>query len=563
MDIAALSIQVFQLYILCVDGYTVFSRAQALGPDSKLVQTKFRIEEHRLEEWGQYWGFNGRDTTQLERSLLMRGKNTRTIVIETLTAISVILRDSDTLMTRYGLKRNDLDSEEFRRGLGGGLAERLTFERGQHDEYVVRINRRNSLLAKCLWGIRDRSRIERLIIELKGFNDTLELLLPRGGEKSIDWSTATLVSGSDDPEELGIVAKALNDLGQEEAGRIVQFRRENILLDRAAAQVLTFRPSQHLLISRNDLDFIPRRGSRERSLALYGADMVMVEWKPYPLDVSGRQIEVISQRADNLARQLHESTGRPANWNILPCLGYFDDAAKFRYGYVNVLPKGIQQYLPLSLYELLETSTPSLGERFRLAEYLAKSLLLFHSSGWVHKSIRSSNIVFFHCAVNNVPLYGNPYIVGFDYARPDNPNAQSVERSTGNNTENAIYRHPDLQRANPRRFTASDDIFGLGLVLLEIGLWKRLRAFGPGQGREFLDRCITETHKLKPKVGIMYANVVKLCLSGDLGSKHEASLGWEKAAGDARWEDDWRKEKLAEGTRFYWEVVHQLGKCQA
>lgn len=560
MELAAFSIQVFQLYIMCAEGYAVFSRGKALGSDSKLIQTKFRIEEHRLEEWGQYWGFSKKDTTQLERSLLMRGQSTRNIVIETLTAISTILRDSDTLMSRYGLKKNDLDSQEVLRNLDQRLVERLTFERGRHDEYVVQINKKNSLLAKCLWGIRDRSRIERLIMELKGFNDTLELLLPRGGEKSIDWSTATLISGSDDPEELGIVAKALKELGQEEAGRIVQFRQENIRLERAAAQVLTFRPSQHLLINKNDLDFIPRRSSRERSLALHGADMVMVEWKPYQ---PGGQTEVIAQRADNLVRQLHVSAARPANWNILPCLGYFDDAAKFRYGYVNALPRGIQQYLPLSLYELLDTSTPSLDERFRLAEYLAKSLLLFHSSGWVHKSIRSSNIVFFHCAVNNRPLYGNPYIVGFDYARPDNPNAQSIERSAGNNTENEIYRHPDLQKANPRRFTAADDIFGLGLVLLEIGLWKRLRNVGSGKGTEFLDKCITETDKLNPKVGTTYANVVKLCLSGSLGSKHEASLGWEKAVGNREWEDDWRKGKLAEGGKFYWEVVHQLGKCQA
>ncbi|PWW78200.1 hypothetical protein C7212DRAFT_364308 [Tuber magnatum] len=563
MEVAALSFQVAQLYIMCAEGYAVFSRAKALGSDSKLIQTKFRIEEHRLEEWGQYWGFNKEDTTQLERSLLMRGKNARTIVVETLTAISLILRDSDILMTRYGLRKNDLDSEEFLRNLDGKLMERLTFERSRHDEYVAKINKRNSLLAKCLWGIRDRSRIERLIIELKGFNDTLELLLPRGGEKSIDWSTATLLSGSDDPAELGIVAKALKDLGQGEAGRIVHFRLENILLERAATQVLTFRPSQHLLINKNDLDFIPRQTSRERSLALHGGKMVMVEWKPYPLDASGRETEIISQRADNLARQLHVSTTRPENWNILPCLGYFDDAAKFRYGYVNALPKGIQNYLPLSLYKLLDTSTPSLGKRFRLAEYLAKSLLLFHSSGWVHKSIRSSNIVFFQCTVNNRPIYGNPYIAGFDYARPDNPNAQSIERSAGNNTENAIYRHPDLQLANPRRFTAADDIFGLGLVLLEIGLWKRLRTFGPGQGKEFLDKCITETDKLGPKVGEVYADVVKLCLSGELGSKHEASLGWEKAVGSRQWEDDWRKDKLAEGGKFYWDVVHQLGKCQA
>jgi len=181
----------------------------------------------------------------------------------------------------------------------------------------------------------------------------------------------------------------------------------------------------------------------------------------------------------------------------------------------------------------------------------------------VHKAIRSSNIVFFQCAVKNRPLYGNPYIVGFDYARPDNPNAQSIERSAGSNTDNVIYRHPDLQRANPRRSTAADDIFSLGLVLLEIGPWKRLRDLGPGGGREFLDKCITETDKLYPKVGKTYTNVVKLCLSGSLGSKHEASFGWENARGNSEWEDDWRNEKLAEGGRFYWEVVDQLGKCQA
>lgn len=67
----------------------------------------------------------------------------------------------------------------------------------------------------------------------------------------------------------------------------------------------------------------------------------------------------------------------------------------------------------------------------------------------------------------------NPYIVGFEYSRPDAA-SQPSERY-GKDPELDIYRHPERLSIPPPRSCKAYDIYSLGLVLVEIAKWRSLK----------------------------------------------------------------------------------------
>lgn len=164
---------------------------------------------------------------------------------------------------------------------------------------------------------------------------------------------------------------------------------------------------------------------------------------------------------------------------------------------------------------------------------------------FVHKSIRSSNILLTYSAPPSVspttgsltsspdpsaflqptpgPQIGTPYLVGFSYAR------RGTARSTGSGRadwRNEIYRHPERQGAelgiDPEPYyKAYHDVYGLGVVLLELGLWERLdvtydsklkRAAPPQRKAHLID--LANMH-LPLKIGSRFAGIVKECLEVD------------------------------------------------
>jgi hypothetical protein len=119
-----------------------------------------------------------------------------------------------------------------------------------------------------------------------------------------------------------------------------------------------------------------------------------------------------------------------------------------------------------------------------------------------------------------------PYLTAFEYSRSTTGN---TNWPYDNDTEKNLYRHPDRQRPPSISFNKLHDLWALGAVLLEIGLWETAASI---QHDGVLKRALSipvDPHALKDiyldrvtqdlahSMGPAYAQAVKTCLLGNFG----------------------------------------------
>src|SRR5947207_3867081 len=186
---------------------------------------------------------------------------------------------------------------------------------------------------------------------------------------------------------------------------------------------------------------------------------------------------------------------------------------------------------------------PGLYGRFKLIQELARTIMLLHSEGWLHKSIRGDNIMFLDYVDKEVLDFDSPYLVGFDYSR------RTVDPSLRLNDQlwtNDIYRHPDRQGEPAVNFRKEHDYYALGAVLVEVGYWQSLSSLGkfaqynkwwqekeqhgpskenrppewsPKEDIAVKEELIrlTEASQFRYNVGKVWKEVTLKCLTGDFG----------------------------------------------
>jgi hypothetical protein len=252
---------------------------------------------------------------------------------------------------------------------------------------------------------------------------------------------------------------------------------------------------------------------------------VLQEYKVYAEHTSAKEMSGLAARAHLLAELL--SAPKSEEFRSLRCFGLLQEELDHRFVLQFEIPTcyGVDGDQHSNLQALIRDSKgpkrPTLNERFHIALVLAKAVQKWHSVGWLHQGISGPNVIFFTKEGSERVDYMSPFLQGFDFSRPGSD--PSIGIST-NNIGFEIYRHIDRQGAHRKGHRKIHDLYSLGVVLLEIGLWqnafdiisvsdKNSQLSTPRMKRDkLLGAC---SRRLAHYAGTAYASAVNVCLSGN------------------------------------------------
>ena len=505
----------------CVKGLTILSKANHYNQDVSNVRLQIELAQHSLFTWAEEAGL-----TQEPPTLLI-STNNAAFVPEILGQLETLLLDLNQLKERYGL-RLQLTSEnvEALDDEDSTLSKLGPKQREYASRADVAIFRKRKDPWKRLrWVTLDDKKVAKLLDKVKGYTGELEKFLEQTKQakrdRDLELSLREAVLNANDQQKLDIIGheyeQAPSKAAIAAAARLKQTRLRLGLSD-LSPLVTSANPesdqgeptsgkrpnihhasTSHLSgVSSNAMKLSMRlltlsrvaRAQGLRTLTHYDNRAVLLEWK----NGMGPDSAVLERRVNQVAAFLQKLE---PSFHSLPCRGFVKDHDANRYGYIFDLPEKLhpislsvrssqgQAALPplpdlRSLRQLLDQSAtaPSLNERLSISVTLLETLLNLHTSGWLHKELRSDNIIFIRKAETvgddkeDLSMY-SMYIAGYVYARADGPGEMTEPLES--DVEADLYRHPLLLGKSRESYRKSFDIFSAGCTLLEIGLWSSLR----------------------------------------------------------------------------------------
>jgi hypothetical protein len=287
------------------------------------------------------------------------------------------------------------------------------------------------------WAARTKKRTRKLLSEYEDWLNRIKATIEQSWwplSFSERYENLQIIEQDPDCQNLGVAAAAaLRKLLLKDAPMPGNMRLENVVL-----QVRRFDGSM-------------------RGLSQLQGVTYFVECLKYQPNKEGFLDETLRRRFQEISSLLNRA--KDPEFHVLHCHKFAEvQHPEPEFQLIFDLPDGSHDK-PVSLKSLIDSSSgvkPSLGARFRLCHELARSLSLFHSIGWIHRSIRSDNVLFFHDGPqpNNLD---KPYICGFEACRLEE------DFSTGpwdDLPERNVYRHPDRWGIPKKTFTKYHDIYG-------------------------------------------------------------------------------------------------------
>ncbi len=433
-----------------------------------------------------------------------------------------------------------------------------------------------SLLKSCRWSLKGKGQVENLVRLLREYNDDLYRFCSWEAQWQINRSLPTLaLRQNNDSTYLHLIADAVENEAADENSPTMEGRRRLAEMARFKAKVMTRRPGHRWQLLDNKVyALLCETGPWSLAIDVREGKAVFVEWQSY-LDDDVRGGHGAKEQICDLGDFLCVPN-RPTGFRTLKCIGLFDQSDSRRYGVVYQLPSHLEEpdaTKPASLRDLVRCATgldkaPALGARFDLARKLVNTIVVLHTCGWLHKKICPNNVLFFFSlerpgqqAIWEKDI-SDPFIMGYGLSRPDDivgedgrervprrsrrdeePNAKRPRFSHADERAKeaallSIYQHPDKVENPDSRFRHSYDVYSLGLVLLEIGLWQSLEELDFTQVKNnYQFRSYVLSHlvpKLWGRCGTIYHDVVRECLKMrtndcDLVEEGQRRLAWSIA----------------------------------
>lgn len=506
------------------------------------LRLRLRIEQTRLLNWGQNVGLLEGILEKPSRSLEMN----RNIILDILLEIQSTFKACMKIASNY----DTVVPHPPATSAGSVPSSTQSLLR----KTLAVLEKTPQLSARLHWAMVKKDDFTQLIDKLIRYNDTIESFLDKAALDHLQLmqqrTYMMILQLTDKVDELKDLSHALQIRAPTHTSKLDPgLSRASTLIGEhdhdydTAVRLADFKAQQNLTaLSSHDLkirDFKALRlipNGTDRPGVVYQGKHGWVEWKSWGKDEDPNSSwnKTIEDRVKSLVNLL-SSKQKPEEFRAPQCLGYFEDQTgdEYRFGFVyeNTLP-GVAHAVPISLRELLASrKKPSLNKRLGLGHAIAESLMYLHSVNWLHKGVRSSNIL---CplAVSkqeidpSLPEY-LPILSGFDYARPDLPDSMT-ERSSPI-LEHELYRHPELISQLSNRSKKSHDIYSLGIVLVEIAFWQPIEDILPieldkkgatRRVRQIRDQLLSEANGYLELVdslmGETCGQVVRRCLVGGL-----------------------------------------------
>ncbi|KAI1461251.1 prion-inhibition and propagation-domain-containing protein [Annulohypoxylon moriforme] len=552
------------LFSACRNCYAFFEQIKNAEKDMRLMMTFLDIEASSLQSWGHAWGIYPEDKSRLSKleDDLKQNSKKEHGVATTLLGIAELLTNDRNLLKKYDVRLRLTDGQ----GKGKGPKNHRRPIKSMEKIPILKaldLNKavmedRIGLLKRCKWTIRgSKNRFSELLEALRHFNNSLYRLCPEMTRHDISlFRYMDFLDGHDESFMLYEASEQTSQLAQDEKDPVTKrelkqlvdmmrlkskagFYNTKPVTDNERCSLLNYQPQMFTVRQERERESSTLATLRVPSGAL---SMVYVEYKSYK-DNEGKKS--LGRRDDSLKLgRLMLNRESSDQLNIMTCLGLFEDGVNERIGFVFKLPSPLGSLLswevcePRRLLNILSRNKVPFGLdwRLNLAKRLVHNVIRLHAVGWLHKNIRSDSILLFlkspfQPVVSPEKSYCEPYLMGYDFIRIEaDPSANYKlvsPQGTGMNTNTAaphqinhgldkrpdIYHHP-AKRSNPdRSYQYAYDIYSLGLLLVEIGLWKSLytivagRQFNPIQLQEYMLGVVNS--EVVGACGPIYANVVR------------------------------------------------------
>ena len=476
---------------VCLKVYHGWTELVGLEDDLKVFKSKLVLQQALLELWKRDW-YGVDATNRMSSSRLQRLQEN---VGSVNTAMETIKAQLDLLepLRVYAKNNRDLTSEE-----------------------------------SIKFIISKKTATTNALETMKSTLETLCVLLPPV-DPNIQASVTVLVLNGNNGELLQSNEDEDKPLDLD-VSQIVQEMYRRKRLEQRLAERLTERIGKmNMALPQPSMVFASRKFTNpkaddispgSRAFGLIGEKPVIVEWKGY--DESWQAEKFIKYRGliDNLSRFLG-SDSKPDEMKLLKCIGYFNIHAQKKFGFCFEYPEGVlNEESIVALRTLLvqppEGKPPSTADRIQVAYSLGLTLTLLHTAQWLHKGIRSHNILF--PKLNDRIQWARPYLVGFEYSRPDQRSAPS-ERPEESARYN-LYRHAKAQGTPVDRYEQAFDVYSFGVLLVEIATWKTAwKLWGErGAAVDFKDELVQITKdKVQETMGLEYRDATLKCLHAEWG----------------------------------------------
>lgn len=541
--------------------HVVRENEQSTHPEVSVTYLKLRIQKDRLIAWGLEWADSGADQGgDIDSSLDRAGISD--LVESIMTSINELLREAEGLRPQRGLQVP-----------GSFPQEKVT-----------------SGMRELEQGSRDLARLNDIVRDLTMSIDTLgdlsksQQAMRQASPQPIRAATEKKPGKSED-FEIHVQPRSMSDFKPRDHESVSSAKSWS----RIAFNRLRIPPSNRTPGS-SPPSYEAAAASAEDRVPAYLKNEVGSEDAcdlPVVLDYSSVEEspamgQSSHQRVDELLEilqpsPLSEGTSYKATLRLL---GWFEDPYRMRCGLIYELPDFPLYHMPnqrtgsyfssaqspQSLLSYLQhgadadsMNMPNLEDRFRLAFNLASSVLYFHTKGVTHRNINSNNVLFFpgNRAVVTPDdkewkdgVIRKPFLTSFDQVAEDAPNVLKEPLIS------SIYRHPRTVRGLRTSFKPAYDLYSLGLILLEVGLWMPLSKLWKMRytRADFKVRLQSVyIKKLAAKCGLTYMRTVDKCLRA--ADDHRIARRPSNLDGHV----DHQSSRLE--TDLYWDIVKPLERC--